>query len=95
MTFARILTISAFALTSLAITSPSNAGGRPTSGTGVSVTTPGQQMQSATTSTAPGASEYAPGTLMRDSTTSTPPGQTQEPGASGFAPGDAHSRGRK
>lgn len=65
---------------------------------GASGGSPGHDMQSAggATITDHGASTYAPGQLMRDAnTSSTPPGQLPEPGASGFAPGDSISKGKK
>jgi hypothetical protein len=67
-------------------------------GLGASGGSPGHDMQSAggATMTDHGASTYAPGQLMRDAnTSSTPPGQLPEPGASGFAPGDSISKGKK
>lgn len=72
--------------------------GNKASSTGASTFSPGQDMR---TSGGPiagdhGASNWSPGQEMRDSNTSgTPPGQFAEPGASGFAPGDSISKGRK
>ena len=67
---------------------------------GASSSAPGQQMQEPTTPTGHGASEYTPGDQMRDqrsstTTTTTATGGTSEPGASGFAPGDKISKGKK
>ena len=65
---------------------------------GASTFSPGQGMR---TSGGPiagdhGASNWAPGQQMRDSNTSgTSPGKFAEPGASGFAPGDSISKGKK
>lgn len=65
---------------------------------GASTNSPGHEMQ---TSGGPvagdhGASSLSPGHEMQDSnTTGTPPGHAVEPGASGFAPGDNVSKGKK
>ena len=72
--------------------------GNKTPSTGASTFSPGQEMRTSGGSTTGdhGASSFAPGQQMRDSSTSgTPPGQSAEPGASGFAPGDNISKGKK
>ncbi len=65
---------------------------------GASTVSPGQDMRSSGGPIAGdhGASDFAPGQQMRDSNASgTSPGQFAEPGASGFAPGDSISKGKK
>jgi hypothetical protein len=65
---------------------------------GASTKSPGQEMRASGGPVAGdhGASNWSPGQQMRDSnTTGTPPGQSAEPGASGFAPGDSISKGKK
>lgn len=68
---------------------------------GASAFTPGHEMQAANP-TGHGASDYTPGDQMRDlreqsttTTTATTATGSTEPGASGFAPGDNGSHGRK
>lgn len=91
----RTATLAAFTLSTTVFASAAFAAGKSGGSNGASTYSPGHQMQSATTSTAPGASEYAPGQLMRDSKATTPPTPSTAPGASGYTPGDMISKGKK
>ena len=97
MSTLKIAACSAALLSGVAMANAAWAGNKAPN-TGASAFSPGQDMR---TSGGPiagdhGASDWAPGQQMRDSNTSgTSPGQLAEPGASGFAPGDSISKGKK
>ena len=98
MRISRPAVIVTLILSSATLATVAHAGGKSGSG-GASASSPGHQMQNHTgPSTEHGASQYAPGDLKHDSqssTTFTPPGKLPDPGASGFAPGDKISKGKK
>jgi hypothetical protein len=65
---------------------------------GASTSSPGHEMRNSGGPVAgeQGASSFSPGHEMQDSNTGgTPPGHNAEPGASGFAPGNNVSKGKK
>lgn len=86
----------AVAIITLAGSTAAFAAGKPAS-PGSSLSSPGHEMKAAggPVAGASGASQYSPGHEMNAARTSTPPGKSADPGASGFAPGDLHSKGHK
>jgi hypothetical protein len=96
MSFFRTATCAAILLAGAATANSALAGNK--ANLGASASSPGQQMRASGGPTAGdhGASSWSPGQQMQGAnTSSTPPGQFAEPGASGFAPGDAISKGKK
>ncbi|HVX36802.1 MAG TPA: hypothetical protein VHC71_11360 [Hyphomicrobium sp.] len=97
MSMFKIAACAAVVVASLAMETSAFAGSKSHS-LGASTYSPGHEMQD---SDGPavgnhGASSFSPGREMQDSNTSgTPPGHAAEPGASGFAPGDHVSKGKK
>ncbi len=97
MSTIKITVCTAVVISALGMASHAFAGSKSHS-VGASTNSPGHEMQ---TSGGPaagehGASNLSPGHEMRDSNASgTPPGHAVEPGASGFAPGDQVSKGKK
>lgn len=96
MSIFKIATCAAVLLAGVATANSALAGNK--ANLGASASSPGQQMRNSDGPAAGdhGASAWAPGQQMQDAnTSSTPPGQFAEPGASGFAPGDSISKGKK
>ena len=97
MSMFKIAACAAVVVASLAMETAAFAGSKSHS-LGASTYSPGHEMQD---SGGPavgnhGASSFSPGREMQDSNTrGTPPGHAAEPGASGFAPGDHVSKGKK
>jgi hypothetical protein len=97
MSIFKIAVCTAVVVSGLAMATSAFAGSKSHS-LGTSTNSPGHEMQ---TSGGPvagdhGASSFSPGHEMQDSNPSgTPPGHATEPGASGFAPGNQVSKGKK
>lgn len=97
MSTIKIAVCTAVVISALGMAFPAFAGSKAHN-LGASTNSPGHEMQSSGGPTAGehGASNFSPGHEMRDNNASgTPPGHAAEPGASGLAPGDNVSKGKK